>query len=153
MRANPLGLWLASFAYVLLCEVRRIGLAHTQFAQAACGAIRLKLLEIAGQVRVSARHRMRPRLRPSLRPGMAPGRRAPRPRRRRDADKIAAIRPTAHEETRNIPSQSAQTAPQEPLSSHRNNTLIVGSRAIEALSEKCGLVHSAVIEGGTDDFK
>ena len=55
MRANQLRLWLASFAYVLLCAVRRIGLAHTQFAEAACGTIRLKLLKLAGLVRVSAR--------------------------------------------------------------------------------------------------
>ena len=45
MRANQLRLWLASMAYVLLCAVRRIGLAHTQFAQATCGTIRLKLLK------------------------------------------------------------------------------------------------------------
>ena len=55
LRANQLRLWLASFAYVLLCAVRRIGLAHTQFAQAACGTIRLKLFKLAGLVRVSAR--------------------------------------------------------------------------------------------------
>ena len=53
--ANQLRLWLASFAYVLLCALRRIGLAHTQFAEATCGAIRLKLLKLAGLVRVSAR--------------------------------------------------------------------------------------------------
>ena len=34
MRANQLRLWFASMAYVLLCALRRIGLAHTQFAQA-----------------------------------------------------------------------------------------------------------------------
>ena len=34
MRANQLRLWLASFAYVLMCAIRRIGLAHTQFAEA-----------------------------------------------------------------------------------------------------------------------
>ena len=55
MRANQLRLWLASFAYVLLCAVRRIGLARTQFAEATCGTIRLKLLKLAGLVRVSAR--------------------------------------------------------------------------------------------------
>src|SRR5271167_4629677 len=55
MRANQLRLWLASFAYVLLCAVRRIGLAQTQFAEATCGTIRLKLLKLAGLVRVSAR--------------------------------------------------------------------------------------------------
>src|SRR5271169_3254485 len=53
--ANQLRLWLASFAYVLLCAVRRIGLAHTQFAEATCGTIRLKLLKLASLVRVSAR--------------------------------------------------------------------------------------------------
>ena len=55
MRANQLRLWLASFAYVLVCALRRIGLAHTQFAEATCGTIRLKLLKLAGLARVSAR--------------------------------------------------------------------------------------------------
>ena len=55
MRANQLRLWFASFAYVLLCALRRIGLAHTQFAEATCGTIRLKLLKLAGLVRISAR--------------------------------------------------------------------------------------------------
>ena len=55
MRANQLRLWLASFAYVLLCAVRRIGLAHTQFAEATCGTIRLKLLKLASLVPISAR--------------------------------------------------------------------------------------------------
>lgn len=32
-------------AYVLLCALRRIGLAHTRFARASCGSIRLKLLK------------------------------------------------------------------------------------------------------------
>jgi hypothetical protein len=48
-------IWLASFAYVLICAVRRIGLAHTQFAEATCGTIRLKLLKLAGLVRIGAR--------------------------------------------------------------------------------------------------
>ena len=55
LRANQLRLWFASFAYVLMCAVRRVGLAHTQFAEATCGTIRLKLLKLAGLVRVSAR--------------------------------------------------------------------------------------------------
>ena len=55
MRANQLRLWLASFAYVLLCAVRRIGLHHTPFANASCGTIRLKLLKIGALVRVSIR--------------------------------------------------------------------------------------------------
>jgi hypothetical protein len=53
--ANQLRLRLASFAYVLICAVRRVGLAHTQFAEATCGTIRLKLLKLAGLVRISAR--------------------------------------------------------------------------------------------------
>ena len=55
MRANQLRLWFASMAYALLCALRRIGLAHTQFAQATCGSIRLKLLKLGALVRVSAR--------------------------------------------------------------------------------------------------
>ena len=55
LRANQLRLWLASFAYLLICAVRRVGLAHTQFAQAACGTIRLKLFKLAGLVRISVR--------------------------------------------------------------------------------------------------
>jgi hypothetical protein len=55
MRANQLRLWFASMAYVLLCALRRIGLAHTQFAQATCGTIRLRLLKIGALVRVSCR--------------------------------------------------------------------------------------------------
>jgi len=55
LRANQLRLWLASFAYVLLCALRRIGLAHTPFAEATCGTIRLKLLKLAGLVRIRAR--------------------------------------------------------------------------------------------------
>ncbi|MES0070597.1 transposase [Mesorhizobium sp. M0074] len=46
-------LWFASFAYVLICALRRLGLAHIRLANASCGAIRLKL--IGAQVRVSVR--------------------------------------------------------------------------------------------------
>ena len=55
MRANQLRLWFASMAYVLLCALRRIGLKHTQFAQASCGTIRLKLLKVGALVRISVR--------------------------------------------------------------------------------------------------
>jgi hypothetical protein len=55
MRANQLRLWFASMAYVLLCALRRIGLAHTQFAEATCGTLRLTLLRIGAQVRRSVR--------------------------------------------------------------------------------------------------
>jgi Transposase DDE domain group 1 len=55
LRANQLRLWLASFAYVLLCALRRIALKHTQFAKANCATMRLKLLKIGAMVRVSVR--------------------------------------------------------------------------------------------------
>jgi hypothetical protein len=55
MAANQLRLWFASFAYVLLCALRRIGLVHTQFASATCGTIRLRLLKIGALVRLSVR--------------------------------------------------------------------------------------------------
>ncbi len=55
MRANQLRLFFAAMAYVLLCALRRIALRHTQFAQATCGTIRLKLLKIGALVRVSVR--------------------------------------------------------------------------------------------------
>jgi hypothetical protein len=55
MRANQLRLWFASMAYVLLCALRRIGLAHTQFSDATCGTIRLKLLKLGALVRLSVR--------------------------------------------------------------------------------------------------
>jgi hypothetical protein len=55
MRANQLRLWFASFAYVLLEALRRIGLRHSQFANATCGTIRLELLKIGALVRISVR--------------------------------------------------------------------------------------------------
>jgi hypothetical protein len=55
MRANQLRLWLASMAYVLVCALRRIGLAHTPFANATCGTIRLKLLKLGALIKISAR--------------------------------------------------------------------------------------------------
>jgi hypothetical protein len=55
MRANQLRLWFAAMAYVLICALRRIGLAKTTFADATCGTIRLKLLKIGALVRISVR--------------------------------------------------------------------------------------------------
>jgi hypothetical protein len=55
MRANQLRLWFASMAYVLICALRRIGLAETSFADATCGTIRLKLLKIGALIRISVR--------------------------------------------------------------------------------------------------
>ena len=44
-----------SAAYVLPCALRRIGLAHTEFAAATCATIRLKLLKIGAPVRLGVR--------------------------------------------------------------------------------------------------
>ena len=55
MRANQIRLWFASLAYVLLCALRRIGLAGTKFARATCGTIRLRLLKIGALVKLSVR--------------------------------------------------------------------------------------------------
>jgi Transposase DDE domain group 1 len=55
MRANQLRLWFASMAYLLLCALRRIGLPFTQFAEATCGTIRLRLLKLGALVTVSVR--------------------------------------------------------------------------------------------------
>jgi len=40
---------------VLLCALRRLGLKGTELARAQCGSIRLKLLKIGAQVRLSVR--------------------------------------------------------------------------------------------------
>ena len=55
MRANQLRLWFSSLAYVLIEALQRIGLAHTELANATCGTIRLKLLKIGARVTVSVR--------------------------------------------------------------------------------------------------
>ena len=55
MRANQLRLWLASFAYVLMSALRRVGLVGTRLADATCGTIRLKLLKIGALVKISVR--------------------------------------------------------------------------------------------------
>ena len=55
MAANQLRLWFSAMAYVLLDALRRVGLRHTQFADAAVATIRLKLLKLGAQVRTSVR--------------------------------------------------------------------------------------------------
>jgi hypothetical protein len=55
LRANQLRLYFSSLAYVLIEALRRLGLAGTEWAQAQAGTIRLKLLKIAAQVRITAR--------------------------------------------------------------------------------------------------
>jgi len=55
MRANQLRLWFSSLAYVLIETLQRIGLGHTELANATAGSIRLKLLKIGARVTVSVR--------------------------------------------------------------------------------------------------
>jgi len=55
LRANQLRLYLSSFAYVLVHALRRLGLAATEWARAQVNTIRLRLLKIAAEVRLSAR--------------------------------------------------------------------------------------------------
>jgi hypothetical protein len=55
MRADQLRLWFASMAYVLMCALRRIALSHTEFADATCGTIRLKLLKVGAIITKSVR--------------------------------------------------------------------------------------------------
>ena len=55
MRANQLRLYLSAMAYVLMHGMRRLALAETDFAKAQAQTIRLKLLKIGAQVRVSVR--------------------------------------------------------------------------------------------------
>jgi len=55
MRANEQRLWFSSVAYVLLAALRRLGLSGTKMAHARCDTIRLKLLKMGAQVRVTVR--------------------------------------------------------------------------------------------------
>jgi hypothetical protein len=55
LASNQLRLWLAALAYLLLERLRTVGLAGTELARATVGSIRLKLLKVAAQVRVSVR--------------------------------------------------------------------------------------------------
>ena len=55
MRANQLRLYLSVMAYTLVCGLRRLGLHATQLASAQVGTIRLRLLKIGAQIRVTVR--------------------------------------------------------------------------------------------------
>src|SRR5215467_310889 len=55
LRANQLRLYFSSLAYVLVHALRRLALAGTEWAQAQVQTIRLRLLKIAAEVRLSAR--------------------------------------------------------------------------------------------------
>jgi hypothetical protein len=55
LASNQLRLWLATLAYLLLERLRALGLAGTDLGRATAGSVRLKLLKVAAQVRVSVR--------------------------------------------------------------------------------------------------
>ena len=55
MRANQLRLWFSSVAYVILSELRRSVLSGTEFEKSSCQSIRLKILKIGAQIKVSVR--------------------------------------------------------------------------------------------------
>jgi Transposase DDE domain group 1 len=53
--SNQLRVWFSSFAYVLMQALRYHTLDQTEWAQVQCGTMRLKLLKVAAQIRVSVR--------------------------------------------------------------------------------------------------
>ena len=55
LASNQFRLWEAAFAYLLLERLRTQGLAGTELERATAGSLRLKLLKVAAQVRVSVR--------------------------------------------------------------------------------------------------
>jgi hypothetical protein len=55
MSANQLRMWFSAMADVLVDILRRVGLRHTQFADAAAATIRLKLLKLGAQVHTTVR--------------------------------------------------------------------------------------------------
>lgn len=55
MKSNQLRLWFSSMAYVMMNELRRVGLRGTQLKNAQCNTIRLKLFKIGALIRVTVR--------------------------------------------------------------------------------------------------
>lgn len=55
MSSNQLRLWLSTFAYMLMRQLRATALQGTSLAKATVGTIRLQLMKIAAQVSVSVR--------------------------------------------------------------------------------------------------
>lgn len=55
MRVNQMRLWFSALAYLVMNELRERVLAGTEWENARCETIRLKLFKVAAQVRVTAR--------------------------------------------------------------------------------------------------
>jgi hypothetical protein len=55
MRSNQIRLYFSTVAYQLMQGLRRLGLAGTELAKAQCNTVRLKLLKIGAQIRITVR--------------------------------------------------------------------------------------------------
>jgi hypothetical protein len=55
LRSNQIRLYFSTVAYLLLQGLRRLGLAGTELAKAQCHTVRLKLLKIGAQIRITVR--------------------------------------------------------------------------------------------------
>jgi hypothetical protein len=55
LSSNQMRLWLSAFAYLLLARLRAWGLRGSVLEKATLGSVRLRLLKVAAQVRVSVR--------------------------------------------------------------------------------------------------
>ena len=55
LRSNQIRLYLSTVAYLLMQALRRWGLAGTELAKAQCHTMRLKLLKIGAQIRITVR--------------------------------------------------------------------------------------------------
>ena len=144
MRANQLRLWFASMAYVLLCALRRIGLAHTEFAEATCGTLRLTLLKIGALVPAASAASASPwpRAAPtppssaSLTPDCAADPQPPRPVPQRHQPTPTPI----------APRRSAQPCPIAPPPP-RGSMIPIRRDLHEGPGEKCGLDQRRVAPG------
>jgi hypothetical protein len=54
-RSNQIRLYFSSIAYCLMEALRRLGLAGTEMARSQCQTIRLKLLKVGAQIRITTR--------------------------------------------------------------------------------------------------
>jgi hypothetical protein len=54
-RSNQIRLYFSSIAYCLMETLRRLGLAGTEMARAQCQTIRLKILKVGAQIRITVR--------------------------------------------------------------------------------------------------
>jgi len=55
LRSNQIRLYFSSVAYLLIEALRRLGLEGTEWARAQCDTLRLKLLKIGAEIRVTVR--------------------------------------------------------------------------------------------------